>query len=117
MNPELMPFDHRPDPVVGAALRQALTAADDAAFVARVLARAARAPIAHWDVLASWARAGIAVAAVAALVAGFLVGRAVSAPTSLEDVLVAAAGPSARALVISSRPPDASVVLAAVEEP
>jgi len=117
MNPELMPFDHRPDPALGAALRQALTAADDAAFVARVLARVARAPIAHWDVLASWARAGIAVAAVAALVAGFLVGRAVTTPTSLEDVLVAAAGPSARALVTSSRPPDPSVVLAAVEEP
>jgi len=116
MSPEPMPFDHRPDPALGAALRQALTADDDAGFVARMLVRAAQAPAAHWDILASWARTGIAAAALAALVAGFLVGRAVSPATSLDDVLVAAAGPSSQAFVTSLRPPDPSVVLSFAEE-
>ena len=116
MSREPMPFDHRPDPALGAALRQALTADDDPGFAARVLARAARAPDAPWDVLASWARAGITAAAAAALAAGFLLGPARSVPTSLDDVLVTATGPSARALVTSPRPPDPSVVLAFAED-
>ena len=43
MTYEPMPFDHRPDAVLGAALRQALDPGDEAAFVARVLARADQA--------------------------------------------------------------------------
>jgi hypothetical protein len=119
MRQEMTPFDHRPDPALGAALRQALSADDDATFVARVLARAARpeAAAAHWEVLASWARVGISAAAVAALAAGLLVGRAVSAPApSVDDLLADAAGPSAGALVTSAQPPDASVLFASAEE-
>ena len=116
MTKDQMPFDHRPDPVLGAALREALTPGDQAEFVARVLARMAHAPLAHWDVLASWARAGIT-AAVAALVAGLLVGHAARAPEAPVDVLAAAAAPFARALLAAPLPPDPSVVLPPTEEP
>jgi hypothetical protein len=115
------PFDHRQDPVVGAALRQALATTDDAAFVARVLAAAsrpqARSPV---DVLAGWARPGIAAAAVAALAAGFLVGRGLSAPReSLDEAMVAAltSSPATAALAQSTEPPDGSVAFATFIEP
>jgi hypothetical protein len=115
------PFDHRPDPIVGAALRDALTAADDAAFVARVLAAAAR-PLARSpvDVLAGWARPGIAAAVLAALIAGYAVGRGLSAPNeSLDDAMVTALGssPSTAALAKSPGPPDGSVAFATFVEP
>jgi hypothetical protein len=119
MKQDMMPFDHRPDPTLGAALREALSADDDATFVARVLARAGRpqAAAAHWDVLASWARVGITAAAVAALAAGLLVGRVRSAPSpSVDDLLADAAGPSGDALAASAQPPDASVLFASAEE-
>ena len=72
------PFDHRPDPRLGAALREALGAPQDrAAFVGRVLAGAARTPghpVEH--LLARWAARGIVVAAAAAFVAGLVIGGA-----------------------------------------
>lgn len=90
---EPLPFDHRPDPVLGEALRRALDPGDAAPFVARVLARAAEARIASWDaVLARWARPGVAAAVFIALLAGYLVGRAsvASAPRpSVYDALMA----------------------------
>jgi len=121
MTRDTTPFDHRPDPALGSALREALAADDDAAFVARVLARAGRPAEAHWDVLASWARAGIAAAAVAALIAGILVGRGMSAApsasaVSVDELFAAAAGPSGRALMTAPQPPDASVLFASAEE-
>ncbi|HKE91052.1 MAG TPA: hypothetical protein VKB45_12000 [Gemmatimonadales bacterium] len=72
------PFDHRPDARLGAALRAALDRPQDrAAFVARVLAGAARSP-AHpvEHLLARWAARGIVVAAAAAFIAGLMIGRA-----------------------------------------
>jgi len=72
------PFDHRPDARLGAALREALDAPRDrAAFVARVVAGAARSP-AHpvEHLLARWAARGIAAAAAAAFIAGLVIGRA-----------------------------------------
>jgi len=78
---EPLPFDHRPDLVLGKALREALDPGDPAGFVARVLARAEQVRVASWDVvLARWARAGVAAAVVVALAAGYLVGRATAAP-------------------------------------
>lgn len=114
MTPESTPFDHRPDPVLGAALRAALTADGEAAFVARLLARLHERPVEYWDVLASWARAGIAAAAGAMLVGGLVLGGR-TVPASLDDVLAAGAGSSARAMVVSDQPPDPSVVLASAE--
>ncbi len=108
------PFDHRPDPGLGQALRAALDPGDQAAFVARVLAVAAR-PARTLEVLAAWARRGLVAAMAAAAVAGFLVGRG-SAPTSSpEDALApASAGAASVALVTATRPPDASVVFASL---
>jgi hypothetical protein len=68
-------FDHQPDLVLGAALRAALAPRDSAGFVARVVAAADRRPAPMVDVLARWARLGIAAAILAALAAGFAVAR------------------------------------------
>src|SRR5207245_2740487 len=66
-----LPFDHRPDPVLGAALRRALEPEGEAAFLARLLARVDEVRLAAtWDaVLARWARLGVVAAAVVALAA------------------------------------------------
>ena len=103
-----LPFDHRPDLVLGRALREALDPGDDAqVFTARVLARAEHARAASWDaVLARWARAGVAAALVVALAAGYFVGRATAAsprPT-VSDVLIAP----------PAHPAEVEVVLASV---
>jgi hypothetical protein len=128
MSDSRTPFNHRPDPDLGAALRRALEPADQAAFVARVLAAAAR-PLAGAaggarspvDVLAGWARPGIAAAAVAALVAGYALGRELATRTeeSLDEAMVTALAPSASAaaLAASAGPPDGSVVFATFVEP
>jgi hypothetical protein len=94
---DLQPFDHRPDPLLGDALRRALDPRDgedgNSAFVARVLARAADVRAPSWDhVLARWARAGVAAAILVAVAAGYFVGRAgIGAPTprpTMTDVLL-----------------------------
>ena len=117
-----LPSDFRPDPELGAALRSALEPKDDhAAFVARVMAQydqaLDRATIPTLDVLASWFRPGIAAAA-AALLAGFLLGRAVltPAPTSFDAALAPLEGPGLAALVTAQDPPDASVVFTSLVE-
>ena len=121
MTDSRMPFDHRPDPIVGSALRRALTTTDDAVFVARVLAAAARplvrSPV---DVLAGWARPGIVAAALAALAAGFAVGRGIATPgESLDEAMVTALSPSpaTAAFAKSDGPPDGSVAFATFVEP
>jgi len=117
MIPEPTPFDHRPDPVLGNALQRALDPDDQAAFVARVMTALENARTAHWDVLASWARAGIAAAVLAViLLGGFLAGRPTRSVASLDDVLALAAPPSAGVLVGASSPPEPSVVLPSAEE-
>ena len=94
---DLQPFDHRPDPLLGDALRRALDPEDgedgNSAFVARVLARVADVRAPSWDhVLARWARAGVAAAIFLAVAAGYFVGRAgVAAPAprpTMTDVLL-----------------------------
>lgn len=116
MTTEPLPFDHRPDPVLGAALRRALDPGDHAAFVARVVACAddARAAAGSWDaVLARWARVGVAAAGLIALGAGYLLGRA--------GATGGAVGPGGQAvaealLAPRAQPPEVEVVLAAVFE-
>jgi len=119
---DLQPFDHRPDPELGAALRAALEPKDDQkAFVARIMAQYERAldraTIPTLDVLASWFRPGIAAAA-AALIAGFLLGRTVltPAPASIDAAMGPLEGPGLAALVTAQDPPDASVVFASLVE-
>jgi hypothetical protein len=108
-----LPFDHRPDPVLGAALRQALSPDDHSTFVARVAAALAAPRTVYWDVLAAWARLGIAAACMAALAAGLLVGA--MQPSAPIDLVASVAGPSARELVATVGPPDPSVVLVSAE--
>ena len=76
-----LPFDHRPDLVLGRALREALDPGDAQAFTARVVALAGQVRLPSWDaVLARWARTGVAAALVVALAAGYFVGRTTAAP-------------------------------------
>jgi len=105
---EPLPFDHRPDTLLGEALRQALDPGDVTPFVARVLARATEVRIASWDtVLARWARTGVAAAVLVALAAGYLVGRASAAPVARPSVYDALMAPPAH-------PGEVEIVLASV---
>jgi hypothetical protein len=75
MNPT-SPFNHRPDPVLGAALRAALTTEDDAAFAHRVVA-AAEADLGTWlwwQELTAWARPGLVAALLVVAAIGFWMG-------------------------------------------
>ena len=115
------PFDHRPDPIVGDALRRLLTTADDAGFVARVLAAAAkpavRTPV---DILAHWARPGIAAAIVAMMIGGLALGRRLAAqPEGLDEAMATSLSttPATAALASSEGPPDGSVAFATFIEP
>lgn len=112
MSESLTPFNHRPDPVLGAALREALQPRDPdgGAFRARVLAAAERLPVPVVDVLARWARLGIAAAVAAALVTGMLVARV----GRQAEPAVATADPSA--VVAGVQMPDASLLLAGYSE-
>ncbi len=58
------PFDHERDPALGARLREALTGADQAGFLARVRASVALTRQERtFDVLARWLRPSVAAAA------------------------------------------------------
>jgi len=112
MTQEPLPFDHRPDPALGAALRRAHEPEGEggegghAAFVTRLLARVDDLrPTASWDaVLARWARVGVAAAVLVSLAAGYLVGRATAA----------SARPSVAEALIAPQMPVVEVVLASV---
>ncbi|HEY6058966.1 MAG TPA: hypothetical protein VIV10_00140 [Gemmatimonadales bacterium] len=112
MSESLTPFNHRPDPVLGAALREALQPRDPggAVFRARVLAAAERQPVPVVDVLARWARLGIAAAVAAALLTGMLVGRV----GRQAEPAVATTDPGA--VVAGVQMPDASLLLAGYSE-
>ena len=119
-------FDHQPDPALGAALRRALETPaprTQEQFVARVLAAYETAleqtTVPTWQVLAGWARPGIAAAVLAAAFAGVLLGRALhapDAPATIETAIVPTSGPGLTALVTAQDPPDASVVFASLVE-
>lgn len=84
------PFDAGPDRELGDLLRQALTPAGQVEFVSRVLARLPESRT-LWDVLAGWARPGIAAAILLAAALGWwLVPRvANSVAPSAAEVLAA----------------------------
>jgi hypothetical protein len=113
------PFDSRPDAALGQLLREHLGADDDAAFAARVRAALAAAPApaarrSSWDVLAAWARPGLAAAAVLVLALGWWLLRAgAPADPNLEEVLVSAVAPGA-AVTVSAQPPSNDAVLGLV---
>ena len=68
------PLDVRPDPVLGARLRSCLYLGDDARFVQSLLARIA-APPRPLEVLAAWARPGVAAALLIASALGYWMAR------------------------------------------
>ena len=110
---DLSPFDHRPDAELSGWLRETLSAPDDPAFVARVMARvpARIAREAWWDILDEWARPGIAAAAVLLLGAGFWLGRI----TTSDEITVASAQEIDADTLLNSRDVpqvDANLVLA-----
>jgi anti-sigma factor RsiW len=85
MSEQNTPFDHRPDLVLGGALRAALAPRGRAEFVARVLAAADRQAGSLVDVLARWSRLGIAAALLAALAATLVAGRGSRGAESVVD--------------------------------
>ena len=105
------PFDHRPDPVLGDALRAALAPRGRAEFVARVLAAAERPADPMVDVLARWSRLGIAAALLAALAASLVVGRGNRVAT---ESVVGGADPEA--VVAGVQAPEAGVLYASYSD-
>jgi hypothetical protein len=105
------PFFHGPDAELGEALRRALEAPGEAAFVARVREALATARPRTWDVLEQWAGRGLVAAALAVLVAGLVVARTGRGAARLDEVFVAGFADSAVAFVAES-PPDPTVLFA-----
>lgn len=118
------PFDHRPDPELGALLRQVLDAGGDDAFLDRVLAAAGRieaeAP-APWQVLGVWARHGVAAVLVglaAATIWWASASKRSEAEPSLEEALLASAETVAPPfLTATTAPASFDQVLASSLEP
>ena len=107
-------FDHRPDPVLGAALREVLSAPDDAAFARRVMERVPETIVYEtwWEVLGEWARPGMA-AAVTILAAAtiWLSGQPAPDAGPEETTTVAAETLSAGTLLASQSLPEFEVEL------
>lgn len=78
------PFDHIPDPELGELLRAHLSAPENDGFAVRVLARLGAREDSSLEVLARWARLGIAAALVLAA-AATIAARAGAAPRMLTD--------------------------------
>lgn len=105
-------FDSRPDPVLGARIRDALDGSDSEAFLARMreVVRWARAETA-WDVLARWAPGGLVAAAVAAVVVWLMI-RPAEPPTV--EARIAASAPFS--MELSPTQPEYEVLTTALLE-
>ena len=105
------PFDHQPDPVVGAALRDVLAVGDDPAFVRRVLDRI-RTPEPWWEILGDWARPSVAAALIVTAVGAFLLGRLVRPqPAEVAGEVGPGLGPEVTVLLTDGGPPDVETIL------
>lgn len=116
------PFDHRRDDELGGLLREALATRDEAGFVARLVAGFdARRPSVppYVEVLAGWARIGVAAALLVALAVTYLASRggSSSGANGVDEVLAGTAFrlPPA-ALLTAQRPPDPNMVYASAFE-
>ena len=100
------------DRELGQALRAALQAGPDGAFIARVRAEMTTSP-AWWEVLNIWARPGLAAAITLIALAGLWLGAVASSGNGMFDETIAAAAPgSGGALLAADRPPTVDVMLA-----
>jgi len=118
------PFDHRPDPELGALLREVLDQGGDDAFLDRVMAAVGRVEAgvpAAWQVLGGWARHGVAAALVGLAAATIWWASASTrneAEPSLEEVFLASAETVAPPfLTATTAPPSFDQVLASSLEP
>ena len=118
------PFDHRPDPELGALLRQVLDPGGEDAFLGRVLSAAGRVQAgvpAAWQVLGGWARHGVAAVLVGLAAATIWWASASTrneAEPSLEEVFLASAEPVAPPfLTATTAPASFDQVLASSLEP
>ena len=112
-------FDHRPDPLLGEILREALTAPDDAAFVRRVMGQVPQTMVheSWWEVLGGWARPGIAAAVVVIAAATmWLSGHPALEQGSPEETVAVAETLSAGTLLASEALPEFQVELVLGEE-
>ncbi|HXV86615.1 MAG TPA: hypothetical protein VD793_07940 [Gemmatimonadales bacterium] len=108
------PFDHRPDPEIGDALRELLSSPGDAALVARILGASqplyGGALAGWWVVLDRWARPGVAAAGTlvaAATLWMFLASSPVDADVTIEDaVRLAGEAVAAPVLVAATTEPE-----------
>lgn len=115
------PFDHRPDPALGSALREILTPDDHRTFVNRVVRRAqlqfmtGMSPQTWVELLSAWARPGIAAALllVAVGVAGHLKRAERPVQVTLEDTLSEVPQTvESTSFLVSTEPPDFDLILA-----
>lgn len=84
------PFEQERDAALGQALSEALTPAETASFTSRVLASLGSARRNPWDVLASWARPGVAAAVLLVSLLGYwLVLEGTRGPAPLANELLA----------------------------
>ncbi len=111
---EPTPFDSRPDPELGAALRAALGPGQDALFAARF--RAALAAESPLEVLARWVWPGVAAAAALLLAAGLWAGRPESATLAATLDQAFAPGELAALVAGDSRPTREVILAAAIGE-
>jgi len=120
---ERSPFDHRPDAALGRVLREALTADDNEAFVARVIAAAPLCAVESgdwWQVLTGWARPAMVAVLLAVTVALALWVRGLSSATDIagggvDDPLRGVGDPASLSTYFASgEEPDVDVVLALV---
>jgi hypothetical protein len=112
-------FSLEPDRALGAALRATLNRPGDAEFTATVLARARAAGVgSSRAVLGRWTRLAMAVAAVAAVLAGVLAGTGREAATSFDAEWVTGLTGSATAGALFTAPgaPDATILFASTAD-
>lgn len=115
MNPEAMAFSAAPDQLLGRGLRGALNHSGEAAFVARLLARADAAGVgSSRAVLRRWMAGAVGATLVAAVAANLLIGAETPTSPTYEAAWVTAATGSLAAgeLFTAQRAPDAELLLA-----
>ena len=105
-------FGASPDETLGSLLREHLALSGHGEFVARVRSAVAAEPATSWDVLAGWARPGMAAAAGVLLALSLLFGLA--RPTETGATLADAAQEAGVPTLLLADAPSADVMLAAV---